>query len=152
MEEYIEPYQKATLNVIEMMAFIKPATAKPFLKKDNKARGDISGIISLTGAKKGIMVISLSSKAICKIVSSMFGEEYLEINDEVKDAVGELTNMISGDARKNLAEKGLTIEAGIPSIIAGKGHEISNLTNAPCLSIPFKIEDAPFVVEISFEA
>ncbi|MBF0274329.1 MAG: chemotaxis protein CheX [Nitrospinae bacterium] len=150
MNEYIEPYQRATLNVIEMMAFVKPLTAKPFIKKDKVARGDISGIISISGSKSGVMVISLSKGAICKIVGSMFGEEYTEINDEVKDAVGELTNMISGDARKILAEKGLTLEAGIPSIIVGKGHEISNLSNGQCLSIPFKVDAFPFVIEISF--
>jgi len=32
----------------------------------------------------------------------MFGEEMKEINNEIADAVGELTNMISGQARKEL--------------------------------------------------
>ena len=150
MNEYVEPYQRATLNVIEMMAFVKPLTAKPFIKKDKKARGDISGIISLSGSKEGVMVISLSKGAICRIVSSMFGEEYKEINDEVKDAVGEITNMIAGDARKMLAEKNIPLEAGIPSIVVGRGHEISSLAEGKCLSIPFKIEEYPFVVEVSF--
>jgi CheY-specific phosphatase CheX len=29
-------------------------------------------------------------------------EDYTEINEEVKDIVGEITNMVSGDARRNL--------------------------------------------------
>ncbi len=151
MQEYIDPMKDATIEVIEMMAFVKPLSGKPFEKKDNVARGDISGVISLSGEKKGVMVISFSANSVFKIVGSMFGEEYSEINDEIKDAVGELTNMIAGSTRKRMAEKGITLEAGIPSIIVGKGHEISSLSEGGCLSIPFRIDKFPFVVEVSFE-
>ncbi len=151
MQKYIAPMKDATLEVIEMMAFVKPLSGKPFEKKDNIARGDISGVISLSGEKKGVMVISFTAGAVIKIVGSMFGEEYTEMNDEIKDAVGELTNMIAGATRKRMAEQGITLEAGIPSVIVGKGHEISNLSEGGCLSIPFKVDSHPFVVEVSFE-
>ena len=48
-------------------------------------------------------------------VTNMLGEEIEEMNEEIKDAVGEITNMISGQARKKLDEQGMSLKAAIPS-------------------------------------
>lgn len=150
--ELINPFLKATVNVISTMAFLKPVAGKPFLKTDNKAQGDISGIIGLTGSAKGVVIFTLTEPAALRIVSSMLSEPFGELNAEVSDAIGELTNMISGDARRELAGKGYKFEAGLPSIIKGPGHVIENITKGPTIAIPFDIEGAKFVVETSFEA
>ncbi len=149
--ELINPFLKATVNVLSMMAFVKPVPGKPFLKHDNKAQGDISGVIGMTGHARGVVVFSLSEGAALKIVSSMLSESFTELNAEVSDAVGELTNMISGDARRELATKGFKFEAGLPSIIKGKGHIVESMTKGPTIAIPFDIDGAAFVVETSFE-
>ena len=60
----------------------------------------VSGIIGMTGSARGSLALSFSANSILKIVSNMLGENYKEINGEVRDAVGEITNMISGVARK----------------------------------------------------
>ncbi len=149
--EFINAFLNAAIRVLEMMAFVKAVPGKPFLKQDKLSRGDISGIIGLTGSKRGAVVFSLSKEAALKIVSSMLGQQYTEMNDEVRDAVGEMTNMIAGDARRELAEKGHVFEAGIPTVIVGKGHEISSMVKEPTIAIPFKIDNDPFIVEASFE-
>lgn len=150
--EYINPFLEATINVVSTMAMKNPSAGKPYLKKDKKASGDISGIIGLTGAKRGAIVLSFSSPAACVIIGSMLGEEFTEINKDIADAVGELTNMISGDARRRLAEIGLNFEAGIPTIISGAGHLIESITNGPVIAIPFTVDGHSFVVEASFES
>ncbi|MFQ5560356.1 MAG: chemotaxis protein CheX [Nitrospinota bacterium] len=149
--KYINPFLNATVRVLETMAFVKPTPGKPFLKKDKLTRGDISGIIGLTGEKKGAIVLSLSKEAAIKIVSSMLGETYTSLTDEITDAIGELTNIIAGDARRELAEGGHTFEAGIPTITTGKGHAIETITKGPVVAIPFTVDNFPFLVEASFE-
>jgi chemotaxis protein CheX len=149
--DFINPFLSATVNVLEMMAFVKPVAGKPFLKKDKKASGDISGIIGLTGATKGVIVISLSKDAALKIVGGMLGETLTEMNSDISDAVGEITNMISGDARRVLAEKGHNFEAGLPSVIVGPNHEIESMTTGATVAIPFTVDGAEFVVETAFE-
>jgi chemotaxis protein CheX len=81
----------------------------------------------------------------------MFGEEHQEIDEEVKDAVGELTNMISGDSRRRLQEIGHTFQGAIPTVISGKGHEIRHVTKGPILSIPFSTQAGNFTVEVCFK-
>jgi len=71
--------------------------------------GDVSGVPGLT-----------DNRSILKIVSNMLGEEHKHIDEGVKDAVGEMTNMLSGEARKELSEKGHSFKASIPKIVAAK--------------------------------
>ncbi len=147
----INAFLSATIKVIETMAFLKPVPGKPYVITDTLIGGDITGIIGLTGSKKGSVILSLSKKAALKIVSSMLKEKFYYINTEIRDAVGELTNVIAGDARRALAEEGYRFESGIPTVIVGEGHEIESITSGPILAIPFEVDGCPFVVNASFE-
>jgi chemotaxis protein CheX len=84
----------------------------------------------------------------------MLVEEFTEINEEVKDGVGEITNMISGDARRQLEGIGMEFAAGIPTVITGKNHGITSLYNGltSCLVIPFTCDGLDFYVEAIFSA
>ncbi|MDY0131556.1 MAG: chemotaxis protein CheX [Desulforegulaceae bacterium] len=144
----INPFINATMNVLETMAFIKSGAGKPYLKKDKVAKGDVTGIIGLTGVANGTIAVTFEENAILKIVSNMFGEEMVSLNHEVADAVGEITNMISGQARRELEGLGRVFEAAIPSVVSGKDHEISHYTEGPVIAIPFKTEGGTFTIEV----
>ena len=74
-----------------------------------------------------------------------------EINEDVKDAVGELTNMISGDSRRRLEEIGCHFIGAVPCVISGQGHEIKHISKGPILSIPFSTQGGTFNVEVCFK-
>ena len=42
---FINAFLDGTINVLKTMAFVTPRAGKPFLKKDDTAAGDVSGII-----------------------------------------------------------------------------------------------------------
>ena len=147
----INPFINATLNVLETMAFVKSEAEKPYLKKNNRARGDVSGVVGFTGETNGTLFITFDEPCIVKVVSNMFGEEINEINDDIKDAVGELTNMISGQARKELEEIGKVFQGSIPSVVSGKNHELLPMTKGPRIAIPFKTDFGSFTIEVALE-
>ena len=149
-EQFINPFLNATINVLKIMAFIEAKAGEPFLKEDQNAVGDVSGIVGITGDAEGTLSITFSASCIKKIVYNMLGEEPKEINDDVKDAVGEITNMISGDARRKLSERGEILHAAIPSVISGSSHSIKHISNGSCIAIPFDTEAGPFMVEVCF--
>ncbi|MCX8118311.1 MAG: chemotaxis protein CheX [Desulfobacterota bacterium] len=149
--ELINPFLEATISVLKTMAGIQPTPGKPYIKKGTTATGDISGIVGITGETQGSICITFSRECILLILSQMLGENVYEINDQVKDAVGELTNMISGDSRRRLEELGHHFQGAIPSVISGPGHEIRHVTKGPILSIPFKTHGGPFTVEVCFK-
>jgi chemotaxis protein CheX len=125
----INPFISATLHVLETMASTKAEAGKPFLKKNQVAIGDITSVIRLTGDASGTISVSFAEKSFLAIVANMFGEEMKELNDEIGDAVGEIANMISGQARKKLGETGKSLKAAIPTVIMGKNHTICHETS-----------------------
>lgn len=148
--KYINPFLNATINVIKTMAFVDARPSKPYIKKGDTAVGDVSGIIGITGDNEGTLSISFSQACIEAILTNMLGETISGINEEVRDAVGEITNMISGDARRVLDEMGLKLSAAIPTVISGKDHTITHISTGPTIAIPFATDHGPFTVEVCF--
>jgi chemotaxis protein CheX len=145
----INSFVAAVVKVLKTMAFTETKPGKAYLKTGREATGDVSGVIGMTGKREGSMSISFDESTICTIVSKMFGESITTINEEVADAVGELTNMICGDARRTLEGEGHIIKGAIPTVIAGKDHTIKHISNDPVIAIPFTSDAGKFMMEIS---
>jgi chemotaxis protein CheX len=100
---------------------------------------------------KGSLAISFTESAILDIASKMFGEPITEVNDEIADMVGEITNMVTGGAKVALSEKGYKFKMAIPTTIMGRNHSIKHSSKGPIIMIPFETEAGTFFVEICFE-
>lgn len=149
--EIAKPFVKATVSVLSTMAMIEPQPGKPFVKHDNTAIGDISAVIGITGDRNGSISVSFTKKCAIALVKSMLGDDVQDIVQDVKDAVGEITNMISGQARAGLAELGMHLAGSTPSVIMGDNHTITHVTKEPVVAIPFTTEHGDFFVEFAFE-
>ncbi|MCG8683925.1 MAG: chemotaxis protein CheX [Desulfobacterales bacterium] len=147
----INPFINATINVLETMAFVTVSAGKPYVKKDNIAVGDVTGVMGLTGVAHGTIAVTFEEKCILTIVSNMFGEEMDRLNEDIADAVGELTNMISGQARRELDEVGKVFKAAIPSVITGRNHTIRHYSDGPKIAIPFNTDGGDFTIEVCFD-
>lgn len=141
----------ATVHVLDTLAHVKTQPGKPYLKRDKIARGDVTGVIGLTGKVRGTVSVSFTEKCILSVVSSMFSEPFTQLNEEIRDAVGEISNMISGQARRQLEEDGLSLSAAIPTVVMGANHSLSHFTTYPVVAIPFTTDAGEFTIEVSFE-
>jgi chemotaxis protein CheX len=146
--QYVNPFLEGTLHVVKTMAFIDARPGKPFLKRDNSAKGDISGIIGIAGSARGSFALSFSEGCILRIVSNMLGEEIAQVNGDIEDAVGELTNMVSGAARQRLDVMGISLSAAIPTVVRGKDHCIVHTLGGPSIIIPFETDHGTFVADV----
>lgn len=147
--EFINPFLQSTKNVLETMCQTQVTPGKPFLKKDHHTYGDVTGIIGMASADvTGCMILSFTEKCIVNVVANMLMEDAKKtIDDEVVDAVGELTNMICGGAKASLAKLKHSFDLATPTMITGKGIEISTLSESPTIVIPFDTEYGSFVIE-----
>ncbi|THB65821.1 MAG: chemotaxis protein CheX [Desulfovibrio sp.] len=149
--EVVNPFLNAVVDVLSTMAQVVVTPEKPFVKKTSAAKGDITGIIGITGdSDKGTISVTFEEKLALVVVGNMLGEEIQEMNDEVRDAVGEITNMISGQARQGLATTGRKYHAAIPTVTVGRNHEVSHISDGPILAIPFTTPHGAITVEVCF--
>ena len=146
-----KPFVQATKHVLSTMAMIDPRPGKPYVKKTNAAAGDVSAIVGLTGDKHGSISLSFTKQCAVGIVKNMLGDDVQDIIQDAKDAVGEITNMISGQARAGLTQIGLTLQASTPTIIFGDNHTVSHVSSGPVIAIPFTTEHGEFTVEFCFQ-
>ncbi|RQD61902.1 MAG: chemotaxis protein CheX [Desulfonatronovibrio sp. MSAO_Bac4] len=147
--QFINPILRAVLNVLSTMANVEVTPGKPYLNNNGLAVGDITGSVGIDGYAIGVISLSLSKGVVLTIVNNMLYENFTEINEEIADAVGELTNMISGQARSILSESDISFSAGTPKVIHGKGEKIDHIPSVPVLAVPFSSSHGDLVVEIS---
>ena len=149
---FINPFLESLLNVISTMANMKLSPGKPKIKTDNLAKGDVSGLIGMVGPQtKGSLSITFERGLILEIMQNMLGENPGEINDEITDLVGEITNMVTGGAKNILGEKGYDFEMATPVVVAGLGHGISHKADGKKIIMPFTSPHGSAYIEICFE-
>lgn len=150
--EFVNPFLQALQNVMSMMAQTELKPGKPQLKKDDVARGDVSGIIGMVGPQiKGSFSISFEENLACEIMNKMLGEMPESVDDEVCDMVGEITNMVTGGAKKTLGEKGYEFDMATPIVVSGKDHTISHRSEGPRIIMPFSHIAGKAYIEICFD-
>lgn len=149
--EIAKPFVQATIHVLSTMTGLTPAPGVPYVKKNSVAQGDVSAIVGITGEKAGSISVTFTKSCAIALVRGMLGDDIQDILQDTKDAVGEITNMISGQARNGLAEMGLTFQGSTPSVILGDNHTLSHCAKGPVIAIPFQTEHGAFTLEFCLD-
>ena len=148
---YINPFIESTARSLDMMAGIQAEKIGLSVKEDLITTYDITSIIGMTGETSGSIIISFPATLACKIASNMLMEDIHEMNQAVQDAIGEIGNIVVGDARRLLIQEGFQLNISIPTVVMGKGHVISRSGDVPCIAIPFKTEFGEFEVNVGLK-
>ena len=146
--QMVLPFINSTLNVFTSMVKIKPEIAKPRLKEGAGASFDVSGIIGFSGDILGSVVLSFQLQTARKLVASFVGSDVDPTSPDFADAIGELTNMVAGGAKKNL---GVNANITVPVVVIGAAHVIARLSGVPCIVIPCHTPDGDFAIEVNIK-
>lgn len=148
--EFINPFINATTNALNTMANSFPERGMPFVcQQDEDVEAmDISAVIGLTGDAEGWVAISFQKQVAIELASNMVGEKRIFIDANVRDAVGEIVNMIAGGAKGELSQKGFTFKLAIPTVIVGDHHMLSRVKEIPFIVVPFETEKGKFNITV----
>ena len=147
--QYINPFLIASVKLFKDYLGLQAEAGKPYLVADPQHLDDVSGIIGLAGDTKGAVVLSFSRDTAVRIISKMAGQEYRTLSNEVLDGVGELINIIAGNAKQDLLD--FRIEISLPGVITGNSYRIRWPEGIPVVAIPFTTELGPFTVNVSLK-
>lgn len=146
--EYINPFIASLGNAFLTMLGCEVHRGQITLKSDATPRYDISGVIGLSGKAVGTVVLSLSEAVALRAASTMLMCDLQEINADVIDAVGELTNMVAGGAKAELEEYDLRVS--LPNVITGRNHDVRFPSDVPPICVPFQTEWGSLALEVGF--
>ena len=145
--KYINPFLEASVNLFKEYLGLKIVPGKPYVLDDPQDLYEVSGIIGLAGETVGAVVLSFSRETAIEMVSKMEGRAYTALGSEVIDGVGELINIIAGNAKQGLMD--FRIEISLPGVITGTTYRIHWPDGIPVVTIPFESDIGPFTVNVS---
>jgi chemotaxis protein CheX len=143
--EYINPFISSITTVFSTMLNCPLTRQKIYLKDHHCPEHEISGIIGLSGKAAGTVVLSLTRQAALSAAEALLGERPLEINAEVRDAVGELANMVAGGAKAQLEQFEMSVT--IPTVITGR-FSVQFPSKSPPICVPFDSEWGALTLEV----
>jgi chemotaxis protein CheX len=146
----INPYISATIDMLSTMAGMKAEKKEVFLKKNYRLFGDISAIMTFTGKVEGEVVVCFEEKLAREIVSRIMSVKPDDLSrEDLPDGIGEIVNIIAGNAKNALINTEYTHQIALPTVVFGRRHELSHPGNAPCIVIIFEVNNQSMAVLIS---
>nr|WP_321468761.1 chemotaxis protein CheX [uncultured Desulfobulbus sp.] len=140
----------AILEVFASMIFIEIEPQAATEESVADFQPNISSIIGLAGDLKGILAIHCPENVALEITSAMLGMEVDALDEDAKDAIGEIANMVAGGLKVALSEEEKKIEIAIPTTVIGRSIRTSGLSGADRIMIPFTSPAGRFGVELRY--
>lgn len=144
---YINPFIEAVQNLFATMLETEIFISKPFVQTDNTQAADVSAVIGLSGDAVGSIALCFPMKSAVSAAGKFAGVEMSRDHEDFADALGELANIIAGQAKAKL--DGLSCTVSLPTVIIGKNYVLSNSRSTPRLVLPCDSALGRFSLEVS---
>ena len=116
-------FSNAVKNVIYTMAGLEVVETKVPDEGEEDFAAQISGVVLITGLRNIMISLTVSKPMAFALVSFMTGIQTQDLNEaELYDGVSELTNMIAGETRAQLAGRGYHFNVLPPFAVVGDRH------------------------------
>jgi chemotaxis protein CheX len=121
---------------------ISTETGKP------EANDGVVSLIGLAGSWVGTGSVTCSPEIACRICSRMLMVEASAVNEDVLDAVAELTNMIIGSVKNDLEPDLGPLCLSIPTVVFGRNFRTKSAGTAEWTVVRFPWEGDHLVVKM----
>lgn len=146
--EYLNPFMQATTDVFKMMLGLSIKKKDLKLLKELSFSNDANVLLGITGDLHGSILFAFPKNMVLEMVKNMSGLEMEEINSFVSSALGEVANIISGNAVTILSQKGYQCDIAPPRVLVGEYKTFTNTDEKPLL-LTLKSELGDFELNLS---
>ena len=108
----------------------------------------VTAVVGFGGLLSGACVFRSGGQAALKIAAHMTGMEFSEIDDTVKDGIGEICNMLAGAWKGKVPELAANCGLSVPAVITGQDYRLHVQAPEFQLHHAYRFDDAEFAVTI----
>ena len=108
----------------------------------------VTAVVGFGGLLSGACVFRSGATAAIKIAAHMTGMEFDEIDDTVKDGIGEICNMLAGAWKGKVPGLAANCGLSIPTVITGRDYNLHVQAPEFQLHAIYKFDDTFFEVTI----
>lgn len=140
---------KATCDVFRTMMNLKVVAGAVSIEKAQLRKAEVIGSIGVAGFLTGSISLFMPKQLARQAVAAMLMlEPDAELADnELIDAIGELTNMVGGNIKTGLFQKTPLFDISVPSVYVGEDLQRRSVSDDLCFLVPFKVGELEFAVE-----
>ena len=109
----------------------------------------MAALIGLAGALTGTVVVQCSRAGAMRACGALTGVESTEVDETVRDAMGELANMVAGAWKGYDSELTSRCLLSTPTIVVGKKYELFNRRALIRFDRYYRFEDHVCAVTVS---
>ncbi len=152
--DFINPFIDSSMKTLNGLCGVKDIEAqKPYLLGDEVLDVDISGTLAIKSPYfSGSIAITFHNDVYKVIISKMLEENIGEIDLDNQDGAAEIINIIFGQTKAVLNQRGYSLDRAIPSVMRGRGHKIYQNSKIPVLLVPFRSDLGKFWMQICVKA
>lgn len=148
-EQLVNMIRNATLEVFSTMLGSELQPGEAFL--DNSTPGPKEGVVALIGLAgewAGSGILCCKAETARQISGLLLMQEFAAVDEEVLDAVGEVTNMIFGNVKTALEEETGPMGLSIPTVIYGRNFSTRSVGRTAWSVVPFHLANSPLEVQL----
>jgi chemotaxis protein CheX len=109
--------------------------------------GTVTGLIGVHGKVSGFITLNMTERGAFRAVGGLLQEQFKELNAQVVDGTGEITNIVVGGIKSALAgSKWAFSQITVPSVIVGNGYSIAYARGLEFLNVTFEHDDRDAVL------
>ena len=110
------------------------------------AEPNATGVVQITGPWQGAITVRCSTLLANAIAASMFGvEPDVSSPDEVRDALGEVVNVIAGNFKALLP---VGCQLSMPTVVEGRNYQFAVPGSSPVIKLTLESTGRPFEVGV----
>ncbi|MCF8085420.1 MAG: chemotaxis protein CheX [Desulfohalobiaceae bacterium] len=140
----------ATQEIFDSMIMAPVQAQAPLQKKITYFDKTVSSVVGLAGDFQGLVGVHAGEDVARGIAGSFLESDFEEVNEEVKDALCELANMLAGSIKTSLTQKEYNVQISIPSVIHGD-YSMIIYSQAEWIMLPFETDTGRFLVEVQLK-
>lgn len=108
----------------------------------------VTAVVGFGGLLSGACVFKSGRSAAMKIAAQMTGMEFDEIDDTVKDGIGEICNMLAGAWKGKVPDLAANCGLSVPAVITGRDYNLHVQAPEFQLHHIYRFDDTGFEVTI----
>jgi chemotaxis protein CheX len=148
-EQLVEPFISAASMTLAELAQTELAVRSVYRTALPRTLGDISAVLGLTAEGGELLVLSFPAQTAAALAGRVLAEVTQEPDDDlVRDCMGELANVIAGQAKTLLAETPYQLLLATPRVLSGPGLEVASRPDIESLVVVFGSDAGDFALQI----
>lgn len=137
--EYIDPFADATVRVFQTILGPDVKRGDFTLLRAERLEGDTAIVIDVTGESHGAVLLSMTRDTALRVGNVMNGRSVDASGEIDTDALGEIANMVAGNAASALNDMGFEFQIS-PPVVVGRDAQALPTENVEVFQIPISTQ------------